>query len=80
MIGDSNSNGFGIDGPDDTDCFLSLPEYENCHASYSANLARALDAELRMEAWTGLGVFKNAVDFVPNSEYPMPCTPSSVVV
>jgi len=72
VFGDSDSNGFGIEGPDYYDCLFSLRRYENCFAGYASLLASAFDADLYLEAWSGKGVVKNAVDFYSESAAPMP--------
>jgi hypothetical protein len=73
IIGDSNSNGFGADGKDDWECVFAFVRSENCYDSWGAVLSRMLDAELHLEAWTGMGVVKNAVDFSRDTKYTMPC-------
>ena len=49
-----------------------LTGYESCDESYSAILARALDAEMHLQAWAGKGLVKNAVSVLPTSGPPMP--------
>eukprot|EP01137_Pigoraptor_chileana_P013441 Opistho-2@66960 len=61
FFGDSDSNGFGSDGEySQYWCFFKFKSYENCAASYSALLARNLNARYHVEAWSGKGVVKNA--------------------
>lgn len=53
--------GFGIEGPNSWRCIWSLEKYENCWEGYAALTSRWLDADYRIEAWSGKGVVKNAV-------------------
>lgn len=57
IIGDSISNGYGIEG-ESAHCPFT-PETENAYLTYGALAARALQAEERITAWSGRGVFRN---------------------
>jgi len=73
VFGDSDSNGFGVEGPDTIACISDLLRYENCHFGYPSLLAQWLDVEdYRVEAWSGKGIVKNAVDLTQKSVNPMP--------
>eukprot|EP01087_Luapelamoeba_hula_P007626 TRINITY_DN1860_c0_g1_i1.p1 TRINITY_DN1860_c0_g1~~TRINITY_DN1860_c0_g1_i1.p1 ORF type:complete len:391 (+),score=45.27 TRINITY_DN1860_c0_g1_i1:97-1269(+) len=72
VFSDSDSNGFGIDGPDDYECLLGLVKYENCYQGYASLLAQWLNAEVHIEAWSGKGVVKNAVSITNEDGDVMP--------
>jgi lysophospholipase L1-like esterase len=57
VVGDSISCGYGIEGTS-TSCHFSA-DTENHYLSYSALLARNLNAEVSTVAWSGRGVVKN---------------------
>jgi hypothetical protein len=64
FFGDSDTAGFGIEGPDTTknlknllDCTKNLIKYENCDKCYNAKLGRMLNAEISVEAWSGRGIY-----------------------
>lgn len=64
FFGDSNTAGFGIQGQagavGDLRCFENGMKYENCNDGYASLLARALDAEMHLQAWSGKGVVTNS--------------------
>jgi len=64
FFGDSNTAGFGIHGEPgavgNLRCFADGMKYENCNDGYAALLARALDAEMHLQAWSGKGVVTNS--------------------
>ena len=51
FIGDSITCGYGVEGASERDHFT--PDTENADATYAALAARALDADLRVLAWSG---------------------------
>jgi lysophospholipase L1-like esterase len=57
IVGDSNSTGYGVEGPD-AFCGFSA-ETENHYVTWGAIAARAVDAELSTVAWSGKGVVSN---------------------
>lgn len=57
IIGDSISCGYGVEGADKTCPFSAATE--NVEFTYGALAAATLDAELRVTAWSGKGVFTN---------------------
>jgi len=69
FFGDSDTNGFGIEGPS-PNCLFDH-KYENCYVGWAAKLSRALNAEFHMEAMSGRGVVKNA-GFNLDGKHPMP--------
>lgn len=79
FFGDSDTAGFGIEGPDTTknvknllNCTSHLIKYENCDKCYNAQLGRILDAEIYTEAWSGRGMYQNAaniISFAPTMPY-----------
>ena len=73
FFGASDTAGFGVDGqPKVWDCLLHMVKYESCVESYSSLLARQLDAEMHLQAWSGKGLIKNAVNILPSSGPPLP--------
>lgn len=51
FVGDSITCGYGIEGTSEKDHFK--PETENAYESYASRTARALNADLRIIAWSG---------------------------
>lgn len=74
FFGDSDTNGFGIVGPNEFTCIFHMVDYEDCTMGYSALLAEYFQADYHIEAWSGKGVVKNAASLFRISDDPMPLT------
>jgi len=72
VFSDSDSNGFGVDGPDVWYCLLDLVAYENCYYDYVSLLARRFNADYHVEAFSAKGVVHNAASLEQISEGSMP--------
>lgn len=57
VIGDSISNGYGIEGQS-TACSFS-PETQNAADTYASHIARSFNADLLLLAWSGKGLVQN---------------------
>ncbi|HEX3075547.1 MAG TPA: GDSL-type esterase/lipase family protein [Lachnospiraceae bacterium] len=60
IIGDSITCGYGIEGKFEVDTFTTTQE--NPWKAYSLSLARALNAEVNLVSWSGIGFISNYVD------------------
>lgn len=71
FFGDSDIAGYGILGPADNakKCSKHEIEYEDCNQCYDSLLGKMLDAEIHVEAYSGLGVWQNAWDGDPTMPY-----------
>eukprot|EP01120_Amphizonella_sp_Union-15-10_P011252 TRINITY_DN4723_c0_g1_i1.p1 TRINITY_DN4723_c0_g1~~TRINITY_DN4723_c0_g1_i1.p1 ORF type:complete len:345 (+),score=53.77 TRINITY_DN4723_c0_g1_i1:55-1089(+) len=69
IIGDSITCGYGDEGK--FPCSFSPPT-ENNFLSYGPVIARALNAEYHLEAWSGMGMVRNYGDKNITSETPFP--------
>jgi hypothetical protein len=79
FFGASDTAGFGVDSPTPTPspemCVAQWVANGNCNRAYSGVLARLLEAEMHLQAWTGKGLIKNAdenVCFTPSCFRPIP--------
>jgi lysophospholipase L1-like esterase len=73
IIGDSITCGYGIEGKFEVDTFTTTQE--NPWKAYSLSLARALNAEVNLVSWSGIGFISNYVDETiddPLDEWLMP--------
>eukprot|EP00475_Leptophrys_vorax_P035737 TRINITY_DN5927_c0_g1_i4.p1 TRINITY_DN5927_c0_g1~~TRINITY_DN5927_c0_g1_i4.p1 ORF type:complete len:245 (-),score=55.35 TRINITY_DN5927_c0_g1_i4:44-778(-) len=68
MFSDSDSNGFGIEGPPASNCIGAIYQYQACNKGYPKLLANGLNAELHVEGWSGKGVVRGAYDMLPGSD------------
>lgn len=57
VIGDSITCGYGNEGKDQYCAFG--PDTENHYATYAALAARALNADLHAQSWSGIGMYRN---------------------
>lgn len=69
VIGDSISAAYGVDGA--SPCSFTAAT-ENVDHSYATIVARQVQADLQVVAWSGRGVVRNYGDANPVSETPMP--------
>jgi lysophospholipase L1-like esterase len=69
FVGDSISAAYGVDGTNPCSFSSSL---EDVSHGYALLVARALDAEVSVLAWSGKGVVRNYGDANPVSAEPMP--------
>jgi lysophospholipase L1-like esterase len=67
LIGDSISAGYGDEG---TNPCMFMPSTENQYLSYGPLAARAVDAELYTEAWSGIGMVSNSGGDTTNPTMP----------
>jgi lysophospholipase L1-like esterase len=70
FIGDSLTNGYGVEGPG-LEC-KSLPPYENSSRSWARLTAEALGAEAQLLAFSGYGLVRNYGAPGASSEDPVP--------
>lgn len=61
FVGDSDSNGYCIDGTPDMPWgdYFKLPSFQDCSSGYAAQLGRRLGADAHVEAVSGTGVYEN---------------------